>query len=228
MQKNKNIVLLSFMIVFITSCSMLGMKPQKTKEKKVVHIVTKKDLIDTPSSPNISVEWTSNSNLSLYGQEKVTKKYDPKQAIEQALNKSYQIRISELLQKDIDNQKKVAKTVSYINLKDGIISYAETRKTAQALANKKREVFFGFKGASVKDTLSSWAKSVGCSIIWDVDFDYLISQDFVAYGELTSDGGALEQVLRSLRSTNNPVRATIKSNNAILIQSFGYKMSAIS
>lgn len=114
------------------------------------------------------------------------------------------------------------------NLKDGIIAYAETRKTAQALANKDREVFFGFKGASVKDTLSLWAKSVGYSIIWNVDFDYKISQDFTAYGKLTSEGGALEQVLMSLQSTDNPIRATIKSNHAILIQTLGYKMSEAS
>ncbi|MED7788500.1 TcpQ domain-containing protein [Francisella sp. 19X1-34] len=234
MRKIRDVVLLACVIVFVASCS-TNKKQEKAfqqaetyQKEKVVDVKTKKDFITTPSSPNISVEWINPDSISLYSQKGVTEQYKPQDVIKKALDRSYQVRISELLQKQINNNKKISKTVSYVNLKDGIIAYAKNRKTAQALANKDREVFFGFKGDSVKDTLNIWAKSVGYSIIWNVDFDYKISQDFTAYGKLTAEGGALEQVLMSLQSTDNPIRATVKSNHAILIQTLGYKMSAAS
>ncbi|WP_191092538.1 TcpQ domain-containing protein [Francisella sp. SYW-9] len=234
MRKIRNVVLLSCVIVFVASCTTNKAQEkayeqgENYKPTKVIQVKVKKDTITTPSSPNISVEWVNSDNVSLYSQKGITEQYKPQDVIKKALDRSYQVRISELLQKQINANKKISKTVSYINLKDGIIAYAKNRKTAQALANKDREVFFGFKGDSVKDTLNVWAKSVGYSIIWNVDFDYKISQDFTAYGKLTAEGGALEQVLMSLQSTDNPIRATIKSNHAILIQTLGYKMSAAS
>jgi isocitrate dehydrogenase len=102
------------------------------------------------------------------------------------------------------------------------MAIAENDKSAKALAKKEREVYYLFAGQSVRQTIDRWAAINHYKVIYQTDVNFTVSQDTTVYGGFLSKGGALAQLLGSLKNTSNPIKATATSNHVLLIQANEY------
>ncbi|WP_192485070.1 MULTISPECIES: TcpQ domain-containing protein [Cysteiniphilum] len=110
----------------------------------------------------------------------------------------------------------------YKLLKDNRIAKqkSKTKKTP-------RNLYHLFEGETVRQTINRWGKLNGYKIIYQVDYDFVISQNTEIKGEFLSKNGALFQLLKSLKQTSSPIKATVMSNHVILIQADEYNSSLL-
>lgn len=128
------------------------------------------------------------------------------------------VRFSESVKLELKSPNTTFNPAFSFNPESAIMAIAENEKSAKALSEKDREVYYMFAGESVRQTINRWAAVNEYKVIYQTDANFINAQDTTIYGKFLSPNGALEQLLRSLKNTSNPIKATVKSNHVILIQ----------
>jgi hypothetical protein len=113
------------------------------------------------------------------------------------------------------------------NPTSNVMAIAESKQSADALAKKEREVYYLVAGQTVRQTIDRWAAINGYKVIYQTDVNFNVTQDTAVYGRFLEQGGALAQLLASLKNTSNPIKATVKSNRVLLIQTDEYSPSLL-
>ena len=109
-----------------------------------------------------------------------------------------------------------------------IMAIAENKKSADALVQKEREVYYLVAGQTVRQTIDRWAAINHFKVVYQTDVNFTIAQDTAVYGAfLDKNHGALAQLLGSLRNTSSPIKAIATSNNVLLIQAEEYSPSLL-
>jgi len=232
--KNKiKLIVMSLLTISLASCATAPVEnqhvtPKQSFQSNYSNNISTSTELKKVSGPHITVAWNDDGQpISKSKLLNIKKNMDPVKVVEKTLTDGFKMRIAEPLKRNIANCNPVYDVVSVVNRDAKVIAYAQDQKIANALAQEQPQVFFGFKGDELRKTMNEWAKSIGYTIVWDIEYDYTISQDFVVYGPLLDDGGPLETVLESLQSTSNPIRANIKANHVILIQPSAYQAPVI-
>ena len=140
-------------------------------------------------------------------------------------NKNITVRFSTLLKNEIaqvHNKHKPLTTISpvfYYDAHSNIMSFADSKRQARALAQANRAVYYLLAGQTVRETINRWGALNNYKVIYQTDVNFTVNQTTPIYGKfLSKNNGALAQLLNSLKSTDHPIKAEVKSNHVILIQ----------
>ena len=105
-----------------------------------------------------------------------------------------------------------------VNKQDRIIAIAGDRLEAQALAQQTPRVFYVLQGDTLQNTIARWADQADWRMYWVIDKDYNMVAPAVVFGEFSLQGGALDQLLGTLRNLDQPLRAQFMRNNVVVIR----------
>ncbi len=105
-----------------------------------------------------------------------------------------------------------------LNKQDKMIAVASDRLEAQALAQKAPRVFYVLQGETLQTTVARWSKQANWKMYWVIERDYNMVAPAVVFGEFSMEGGALDQLLGTLRNLDQPLRAQFMRNNVVVIR----------
>ncbi len=118
---------------------------------------------------------------------------------------------------------------SEINHSEKVVGIAKSSRIALHLA-KKVPTVWRLEKTSLRQNLLAWTKQAGWGLEWDdtggaIDFE--LNHEAVFTGELVGKGGVIDQLLKSLESSNKldtPLSAKFyKKNNVVEVKRGGYK-----
>jgi hypothetical protein len=138
--------------------------------------------------------------------------------------------LSSLRMKLEDIKKQYPHAVIALNKQDKIISVAKDSLEAQALAQKSPRVFYVLQGQTLKQTVGRWSKQAQWGMQWSVKKDYTMVAPATIFGEFSAQGGSLDQLLGTLRYSDQPLKAQFTRNKMVVIRdgSFSSSIMAIS
>ncbi len=137
------------------------------------------------------------------------------------------LRFGEPVKLALKDSSTEVKTHFAFNPTANVMAVAESKQSADALAQKERAVYYLVAGQTVRQTIDRWAAINDYKVIYQTNVNFTVSQDTALYGGFLERGGALAQLLGSLRNTPNPIKATVKSNRVLLIQADEYNPSLL-
>lgn len=109
-----------------------------------------------------------------------------------------------------------------LNKEKKLIAIARDRLEAQALAQAPPRVFYVLKGNSLQETINRWAMQSGWEMQWNLDRDYNMQAPAVVFGDFSAQGGALDQLLRTVRNSDQPLKAQFSRNGVVVIKTNEY------
>lgn len=109
-----------------------------------------------------------------------------------------------------------------VNKQDKIIAVAGDRLEAQALAQKEPRVFYVVRGETLQHTVARWAKQSQWNIQWAIDKDYDMLAPATVFGQFSSQGGSLDQLLGTFRYMDAPMKAQFTRNRVVVIRENNY------
>jgi hypothetical protein len=112
-----------------------------------------------------------------------------------------------------------------LNKEDKVIAVALDSLEAQALAQKSPRVFYVLKGQTLKHTINRWAKQSDWTMEWDLKRDYTMVAPATIFGEFSTQGGSLDQLLGTLRHLDQPLKAQFTRNKLVVIRENTYNSS---
>lgn len=135
--------------------------------------------------------------------------------------------LSHLRMKLADIKARYPKAVIAVNKQDRIISVALDSLEAQALAQASPRVFYVLQGQTLKQTVGRWAKQSKWGMQWTVQKDYTMVAPATIFGEFSTQGGALDQLLGTLRYLDQPLKAQFARNKIVVIRESAYNSSVM-
>lgn len=177
----------------------------------------------TPSTHTLSFSY--DSDLS----EQDLKIHTQTSGLEQYLNRTnFTLRVTEPLILDgltpSSTQAQVAQYANHhgvffgVNDKAEVVSVAQSKREADALAKDPRAVFFAIKGQTFRQTISRWAKANHLHVAFLVNKDLNVLQDAAFFGALDASNGALDQLLTLANGIGLNARAVFASNQTLVIK----------
>lgn len=109
-----------------------------------------------------------------------------------------------------------------LNKEKKLIAIARDRLEAQALDQDPPRVFYVLKGHTLQDTVNRWARESGWELQWDLDRDYNMTAPAVVFGDFSVQGGALDQLLRTMRNSDQPLKAQFSRNGVVVVKTNEY------
>lgn len=115
-----------------------------------------------------------------------------------------------------------------VNKQDKIVAVAGDRLEAQALAQKEPRVFYVVKGETMQRTVSRWARQSNWNIQWVIDKDYDMVAPATIFGQFSTQGGSLDQLLGTTRFMDAPLKAQFARNRVVVIRENNYSSEIMS
>lgn len=109
-----------------------------------------------------------------------------------------------------------------MNKEKKVVAVARDRLEAQALAQTPPRVFYVVKGRGLQETINRWAMQSGWDMQWNLDRDYNLQATAVIFGEFSAQGGALDQLLHTVRHADQPLKAQFSRNGVVVIKTNEY------
>lgn len=120
---------------------------------------------------------------------------------------------------------KYPRAVIAVNKQDRIIAVALDSLESQALAQASPRVFYVLQGQTLKQTVSRWAKQAKWGVQWSIPKDYTMVASATIFGEFSTQGGSLDQLLGTLRYLDQPLKAQFTRNKMVVIRDGSYNSS---
>lgn len=133
--------------------------------------------------------------------------------------------LSSLRMKLEDVKQRYPHAMIALNKQDRIIAVAKDSLEAQALAQKNPRVFYVLQGQTLKQTIGRWSKQAHWGLQWAVAKDYTMVAPATIFGDFSSQGGSLDQLLGTLRYLDQPLKAQFTRNKMVVIRDSSYSSS---